>query len=116
MRLLADANFKIVIVKTLRKRNPEIDIVRVQDFEMDDADDPTILEWAAQERRILLTHDIQTMPAYAYERIAAGLYMPGVVEVPMNMPIGPAIDELLTFIGASNPKEWENQVVYLPLK
>jgi hypothetical protein len=50
-----------------------------------------------------------------YERVAAGLTVPGVFEVKRDMPIGQAIDELLTIIGASEQAEWENQVIYLPL-
>lgn len=74
-----------------------------------------VLAWAAKEQRILLTHDVKTMPKFVYERVAAGLTVPGVFEVKRDMPIGQAIDELLTIIGASEQSEWENQVVYLPL-
>jgi hypothetical protein len=30
--------------------------------------------------RILLTHDVKTMPGYAYERMVAGLPVPGIIE------------------------------------
>ncbi|MEI1374852.1 DUF5615 family PIN-like protein [Nostoc sp. UHCC 0926] len=33
------------------RRNPNIDIIRVQDVDLSGKDDPTILEWAAQEDR-----------------------------------------------------------------
>jgi hypothetical protein len=112
--LLADENFDNDILRGIRHKNPEADIVRVQDTEVYQADDPTILAWAAKEQRILLTHDVNTMPI-VYERVAAGLTVPGVFEVKRDMPIGQAIDELLTIIGASEQAEWENQVIYLPL-
>jgi hypothetical protein len=50
----------------------------VQDVGLTGADDPTILEWAAAGGRILFTHDVSTMTRFAYERVAAGLAMPGV--------------------------------------
>jgi hypothetical protein len=66
-------------------------------------------------RRILVTHDIKTIPKYAYERIAARLPMPGVIVVPKEFPIGQAIEELLTIIECSEQSEHENQVVHIPL-
>ena len=71
-RFAADENFRSSIVRGLRKRIPEIDIVRVQDTEIYSAEDPMVLEWAAQEGRVLLTHDLRTMPRYARGRNPSG--------------------------------------------
>lgn len=71
LRLVADENFNNDIVRGLLRRKPDLDIVRVQDADLSGADDPTLLEWAAQESRILLTHDVTTMTRYAYERVQA---------------------------------------------
>jgi len=64
----------------------------------------------------LLTHDANTLTAFAYERIAGGLRMPGVFEVSLKVPIGIAIDEIILLIECSTTSEWEGQVNYLPLK
>ena len=61
MRFAADENFNRKILDGLRIRLPHVDIVRVQDMELHGATDPAILAWAAQEGRILLTHDVQTL-------------------------------------------------------
>jgi hypothetical protein len=53
------------------------------------------LEWAAREGRVLLTHDANTITAFAYDRIAHGLPMPGVFEVSLRIPISIAIEEIL---------------------
>ena len=66
IRLAADENFNNNIVRGLLRRNPEIDIVRAQDTGLGGADDPVILEWAAQNNRVLLTHDVKTITGYAY--------------------------------------------------
>lgn len=79
------------------------------------ADDPTVLAWAAQHDRILLTHDVATITHYAYERVRSGLPMPGVFEVSRKVPIGMAIDDLLLIAECSTKHEWEGQVRYLPL-
>jgi predicted nuclease of predicted toxin-antitoxin system len=69
IRLLADENFKTAIVAGLRRVAEGVDLVRVQDVGLRKADDPTILAWAATEGRILLTHDIRTIPDHANSRI-----------------------------------------------
>ena len=81
MKFLADENFDNTIIRGLLRRQPNIDIVRVQDVGLSGKDDPTVLEWAAQEKRILMTHDVATITRYAYERVAASKSMPGVIEV-----------------------------------
>jgi hypothetical protein len=61
------------------------DIVRVQEVGLRGAEDPVILDWAANEGRVVLTHDAATMAYYAYERVRAGVLMPGVIEVADEM-------------------------------
>ena len=64
IKLAADENFNNDIVRGLLRRQPTLDIVRFQDTELDGADDLTLLEWAAQEGRVLLTHDVSTITRY----------------------------------------------------
>jgi hypothetical protein len=116
LRLAADVNFNNDIVRGLLRRRPDVDIVRVQDVGLSEADDPTVLEWAAQEGRILLTHDVATMTRYAYERVEAGKPMPGVFEVSRSVPVGVAIEDILLLAECSQDDEWEGQIRYLPLR
>lgn len=116
IRLAADENFNFAVVRGVRRRSPTVDVITVQDADLSGQDDPTILEWAASEGRVLLTHDVATMTRYAYERVAAGLPMPGVFEVGRHVPIGTAIDEILLLAECSLEGEWEGQVRYLPLR
>jgi hypothetical protein len=115
LRLAADENFNNNIVRGLLRRNPELGIVCIQDVGLSGADDPAVLEWAAQEERVLLTHDVTTITRYAYERVQAGRPMPGVFEVSLTVPIGRAIEDILLLAECSFDGEWEGQVRYLPL-
>ena len=65
LRLAADENFNGDIVRGLLRRNPKLDIVRVQDVGLSGADDPSVLQWAADQGRILVTHDISTLAKHA---------------------------------------------------
>jgi hypothetical protein len=115
LRLAADENFNNDIVRGLLRRNPDLDITRVQDSGLSGADDPLVLAWAAEEGRILLTHDVTTITRYAYERVIAGQPMPGVFEVSRAVPVGLAIEDILLLAECSLNGEWEGQVRYLPL-
>jgi predicted nuclease of predicted toxin-antitoxin system len=86
LRLAADENFNGDIVRGLLRRNPKLDIIRVQDVGLSGADDPSVLQWAADQGRVLVTHDISTLAKHASDRIAAGQPMPGVFEVSGNVP------------------------------
>jgi hypothetical protein len=44
LRLLADENLNNAILRGLRLRNPDLDIVRVQDVGLSGAEDPAVLE------------------------------------------------------------------------
>ena len=69
LRLAADENFNNNIVRGLLRKEPELDIVRVVDVGLRGADAPTVLEWAAQEERILLTHDVKTITHYSQAKV-----------------------------------------------
>lgn len=116
MRWLADENFNNDILRGLLRRKADVDIVRLQDVGLSGSDDPTVLEWAAQEGRVLLTHDAATITHYAYERVQAGKIMPGVFEVNRSVPLSVVIDDLILLTECSLENEWEGQVRYLPLR
>ncbi len=114
MKFLADENFDNNIVRGLLRRNSDIDIVRVQDVGLSGQDDPTVLEWAAHENRILLTHDVATITRYAYERMAEFKPMPGVLEVTSDASIGRVIEDLLLLLSCGLDGDLEGQIQYLP--
>jgi hypothetical protein len=116
LRAIIDEDFNNKILRGIRRRNPVADVVRVQDEGLSGADDPTVLEWAAQAGRLVFSHDVDTMTRHAYDRVREGKPMPGVFEVPPDMPIGAAIEELLLVLECSLEGEWEGQVRYLPLR
>jgi hypothetical protein len=114
MRIATDENFDNRSLRGLLRRRPELDIVRVQDVGLSGCSDADVLAWAAQEGRVLLTHDVTTMRRYVDERLAAGLLMPGVFAVSQHIPIAQAIEEILLLAECSLEGEWEGQIQFLP--
>lgn len=115
VRFVADENFNRAILVGVQRRVEHLDMVRVQDVGLRMADDPTVLQWAADEGRVLVTHDIKTIPGFAHQRVSAGLPMPGVLIARSALAIAIVIDELVIIEGASDPEDWKNGVHYLPL-
>jgi predicted nuclease of predicted toxin-antitoxin system len=115
LRLVSDENFDGDILRGLYRRRPDLDFVRVQDVGLSATPDPDLLAWAAVEGRILLTHDRDTMPNFAYDRVRAGQPMPGVFLVSDLMPIGHAIEEILLAVVCLPPDECKDLVRFFPL-
>lgn len=115
LRFAADENFNNAIVRGVIRRNRGLDLVTVQDSGLSGASDQEVLAWAADEDRVLLTHDVTTMTEFAYERIENDLPMPGIVEVSQGLAIGAVIDDILLLAECSLENEWSGRVLYLPL-
>lgn len=115
LKLLSDENFNGNIIRGLFLQQPNLDLLRVQDVSLRQLDDPAILEWAASNDRILLTHDRATMPDFAYQQLLRGERMAGLFAVNDRMPIRQAIDELLLLADCSEQAQWQGVVLYLPL-
>src|SRR4051812_45903224 len=100
------------IVRGILRLRPAFDVVRVQDSGLaQNTPDSDILEWAAQNDRIALTHDRNTMVGFARDRVAGGLPMPGLIVVDNTAPIGRIINDLLLIDSeASSHAEWANRI------
>lgn len=116
IKFLVDENFNHKTLAGIKRQEPSIDIIAVQDVGLVATDDRDVLEWAAQDGRIVVTHDVSTFSVFAFERVSAGRPMPGVIEIPETVPMGTIINDLILIAGASEPDEWADKVRYLPLR
>jgi len=113
-RFLADANFNADISAALRRIEPSIDFESAEDAGLRGLPDPLVLSVAADRARILVTHDVATMPVHFAEFVTQR-ESPGVLIVRQKLRISLAIEELLLVWAASEAKEWRNLLQYLPL-
>jgi len=114
--LAIDENFDHHILRALLRRVPELDVKTVQQESLHGADDPAVLAWAASEGRVLLTHDVQTITRFAYERVDRGEPMPGVIEIPSRAAVSEILDDLILVVSCLAAEDCKDQVVYLPLR
>jgi hypothetical protein len=80
-----------------------------------DRPDSELLEYAAREGWLVISHDVNTMPRHVRTRLEAGQTIAGLLMVRQPQPIGPVIDCLILIWSASEAHEWENQICFLPL-
>lgn len=86
----------------------------MQDTPIAGQDDVRLLEYAAERGYILLTHDVNTIRGYFYDRVAAGLPVPGVLLVHKQIPVRRVVDALELIILASNESDWSGRITYVP--
>jgi hypothetical protein len=114
IRFLADANLDQDIVSGILRREPDVDFERPQGVIPEGMPDPGVLAGAASRGRILVTHDIRTMPRYFGEFIN-DRDCPGLILGPRSLSIGQAIEEILLIWNISEAEEWTNRFRRLPI-
>lgn len=112
-KLLADHDLNEHILVGVLRRAPDVEFRRVREVGLRDRPDPEVLAYAADHGFIVVSHDVNTIPAAAYERLGAGAIMAELLMVQQTSPIGPVIEDLLLICSASEAGEWENQVCFL---
>jgi hypothetical protein len=76
--------------------------------------DPILLARARDLDRILVTHDVSTMPRHFAAFLAspaADEPSPGIMFVSQSLPLGQAVEELFAIWSCSRHDEWRNRVV-----
>ncbi len=117
LRLASDVDVHGEIIRGLRRRCPEIDLVRVQDALPEGTPDLDVLAWAAAEGRILVSNDRSTMVGFAYRRVAAAQFVPGLIVTTNEQSIGSAINDILLIAECMQEQEIQDQVVvFLPFR
>jgi hypothetical protein len=115
VRFLADADFNKVIVTGILRREPTVDFMTAQTAGLQGMNDPDVLALEAKHERVLVSHDLGTMPGHFHAFRSAPKNSFGVFLVPQWLDVGAAIDELLLIWVASDSSEWVNRLVWLPL-
>jgi hypothetical protein len=114
IRFQADADFNQVILLAAIRREPALDFQTASVGGTLGLTDPEVLARAADEGRVLVTHDRRTMPRHFSEfvihRSSAGLLV-----VPQSLAIGAVVEDLLLINAATEAEEWINRLAFLPI-
>ena len=69
VRFLADADLNHAIVTGAREREKALDFLTATEANLEGQADPDVLEFAANQGRILVSHDTSTMPVHFSARL-----------------------------------------------
>ena len=114
IRFQADADFNQIIVLAVVRRFPEVDFRTATAAGLAGLTDAEVLALAARDGRILVTDDQTTMPRYFGEFIRS-MSSPGLIVVPQSLALREVVDRLVLIWAATQPEEWTNRIVYLPI-
>jgi len=114
IRFQADADLNQNIIAGLLRREPFIDFQTAETAGFRSRDDPAVLRRAAQDGRLLVSHDRKTMPLH-FAIFISNNVSPGVLIVPQRLSVRTAIEELLMVWSGSEADEWVNRICILPL-
>jgi hypothetical protein len=98
LRFQADADLRFAIVKAVRERESGIDFASAAEARLDAIGDPDVLELAARQDRILITHE----PS------------PGLLIVSQGASIAQIVNAIVLIWSASEAAEWRDQIHHLP--
>ena len=80
---------------------------------MDGVHDSEVLRLAANQGRLLVSHDENSMPAHFRDFLTRN-HSPGVLMVPQEAATGAVIESILLLWIASEPEEWIDRIAWLP--
>src|SRR5215203_6356568 len=93
-RFLADHDLRERIITGVCRRQP-VDFIRARDLGLQRHSDRDVLRVAAEQGLIVVSHDVNTMSAHAYARVADGEAMAGLLLARQLAPTRPVIDSLI---------------------
>lgn len=114
IRFQADADFNQKILKATLRLEPLIDFQTATSAGLEGVQDPEVLLLAAQQGRLLVSHDQTTMPQHFADFISTQTSA-GVLIVPKPLTISEVVEDLVLIWLAESPQDWINRIRYLPI-
>jgi hypothetical protein len=114
IRFQADADLNEDIVTGLLRREPGIDFQTAVVAGLRGFTDQQVLQLAAEQGRVVVSHDRKTMPRHFAEFIQRKS-SPGLIILSQKTDLLAAIEDLLLSWVASEAEEWTDRLCTIPL-
>ena len=118
LRLIVDENVHGALIPGLhgyaQEQDCEVDVVSAVGVGLGARPDQEILEYAAQNERVVVTLDVTTLIGYANDRVRAGVPMPGVIVLRAGLASAMWIEHLVMTATCYDPCDMANLVRFLP--
>jgi hypothetical protein len=114
-RFQADNDLRSSIRIGVLRREPAIDFQSARRARLDGVPDGAVLRLAAEQGRILVSHDENSTRRHFWDFLAAGNESPGVLLAPQGAATGLVIESLVLLWVASEAEEWRDRIAWLPV-
>lgn len=104
-RFLADHDLNEHILDGVLRREPAIEFLRLRDLGLADRPDAEVLDYATNAVLVVVSHDVNTMPAQAYARLREGKDLAGLLMAEQTAPVSSIIDDLILIWSSSEAEE-----------
>ncbi|MFL5807481.1 MAG: hypothetical protein ACJ8CR_37865 [Roseiflexaceae bacterium] len=115
---LLDEHVPLLVREHLKRIEPGILVYTVGDgfAPPKGTPDPDLLSWIESNNCFLVTNNRASMPVHLADHLAQGRHVPGIVQLLKSKEFRAVLGDLLLIWGASMPGEFQDQIVYLPLR
>jgi hypothetical protein len=115
---LLDEHVSFVVQKRLGQEAPALVIYRVGDGSAParGSPDERLLEWLEMNDCMLVTNNRASMPGHLSNHVAQGRHVLGIIQLPKRANLNQTVEELILIANAGRPGEFQDQIVYLPLR
>ena len=114
IRFQADADLNEEIVTGVLRRERDLDFQTAEEANLRGLIYYQVLKLAADQGRVLVTHDRKTMPRHFADFITRET-SPGLLIVSQKASVAMVIEELIMIWGASEAEEYANRNCTIPL-
>jgi hypothetical protein len=115
IRFQADNDLNGLIGSATLRFERVIDFRTAHSAGLDGLSDDLVLERAAQDHRMLVTHDKRTMPGHFASLIRRGGRSPGVlVVIPQDVALARIVESLVLVWADDRPEDWINLITKVP--
>jgi hypothetical protein len=113
-RFFADEDLRGSIVRAVRRIAPDVELSTIVERGMASATDDDVLDFAWQDKWLLVSHDVNTLKAVAERRIKEQRGLHGLFVVPQNRSTREVAECLHLIWSGSDFEEWQDRIVYVP--
>jgi predicted nuclease of predicted toxin-antitoxin system len=109
-----DVHVRRAITFGLRLRG--VDVITAQEDGAGEFDDSSLLERASILGRVLFTQDDDLLREAAHRQQVGRIFAGVIYCHQLNATVGQCVDDLELITKVTQPEEWVNRLIYLPLK